>query len=73
MGISRNLIVTLSFGNILLEFLMKLVEVSDKVMCVCRSEITLRMNGNVRMIALVGKEGRDSSGCTWCIVECELG
>src|SRR6266481_1035105 len=68
-GISRNLIATLSFGNILFEFLMKLVEVSDKVTCMCGSEIVLGMNGNVRMIALVGKERHDSSGCTWRIVE----
>ena len=67
--ISGNLIVVLSFGNILLEFLVKLIEVSDKVMCACRSKIVLRMNGNVWMITLVGKEGRDSSSCT---VEGEL-
>ena len=73
LGISRNLIMMLSFGNVLLEFLVKLIEVSDKVTCACRSEIVLEMNGNVRMIALVGKEGCDSGGCTWHIVEGELG
>src|SRR6266481_10221963 len=72
LGISGNLITTLSFSNVLLEFLMKLVEVSDKVTCVCGSEIALGMNGNVQMIALVGKEGHDSGGCTWRIVEGEL-
>ena len=73
LGISGNFITTLSFGNILLKFLVKLIKVSDKVTCVCRSEIMLRMNGNVRMITLVGKEGCDSSSCTWVIVEGELG
>src|SRR6266481_4875755 len=72
-GISRYLLTVLSFGNILLEFLVKLIEVSDKVMCMCGSKITLRMNSNVQMIALIGKEGHNSSGCTWHIVEGELG
>ncbi len=63
----------LSFGNVLLEFLMKLIEVSDKVTGTHGSEIVLGMNGNVWMIALVGKEGHDSGGCTWRIVEGELG
>jgi|SRR6266481_1178990 len=71
-GISGNLVTTLSFGNILLEFLVKLVEVSDKVTCMCASKITLGLNGNVQMITLIGKEGRDSSSCTWHIVEGEL-
>ena len=73
LGISGNLIMMLSFGNVLLEFLVKLIEVSDKVTCTCGSNIMLRINDNVWMITLVGKEGCDSSSCTWVIVEGELG
>jgi hypothetical protein len=72
-GISGSLVTTLGFGNILLEFLMKLVEVSDKVTCACGSEIALGMNGNVWVVTLVGKEGRNTGGCTWRVVEGELG
>ena len=71
-GIRRNLVAMLSFGNILFEFLVKLIEVSEKVTCACRSKNMLGMNSNVRMIALIGKEGHNSSGCTWHIVEGEL-
>ena len=30
------------------------------------------MNSNVRVVALIGIEGHNTSGCTWRIVVCEL-
>jgi len=56
-GISRNLVSTLSFSDMLLKLLMQLVEVSDKVTCVCGSEVTFWMNCKVRMITLLAKKG----------------
>ena len=31
------------------------------------------MNSNVWVVALIGIEGRDTGGSTWCIIVCELG
>ena len=30
------------------------------------------MDSNVRVVALIGIEGHDTGGCTWCIIVCEL-
>src|SRR5882724_13364291 len=67
-GISGNLVSTLSFSDMLLKLLVQLIEVSDKVMCACGSEVMFRVNGKVRMITLVGKEGCNSGSGTWSIV-----
>src|SRR5882672_9577299 len=71
-GISRSLVSTLSFSDVLPKFLMKFVEVSDKVTSACRSEIALRVNCEVRMITLVGKEGCNAGSGTRSIVVSEL-
>src|SRR5882724_11600366 len=55
-GISRSLVSTLSFSNVLLKLLVQLVEVSDKVTCACRSEVAFQVNSKVRMVTLFGKE-----------------
>ena len=31
------------------------------------------MNSNVRVVALIGIEGCNTGGCTWCVVVCKLG
>src|SRR5882672_8018161 len=67
LGISGSLVSTLSFSNVLPKFLMKFVEVSDKVMSVCGSEVVLRVNCEVWMITLVGKGGCSASSGTWSI------
>src|SRR6267142_2798621 len=41
LGISRSLVSTLSFSDVLLKFLMKFVEVGDKVTSACGSKVTL--------------------------------
>src|SRR5882724_10218739 len=71
-GITRNLVSTLSFSNVLLKLLVQLVEVSDKVTCVCGSEVAFWVNGKVCMVTLVGKEGCNASSGTRSIVVSEL-
>src|SRR5882724_8722033 len=56
-GISGNLVSMLSFSNMLMKLLVQLVEIGDKVTCACRNEVAFWVNGKVRMITLVGKEG----------------
>src|SRR5882724_4690326 len=71
-GISGSLVSTLSFSDVLLKLLVQLVEVGDKVTCVCRSEVMFWVNGKVRMITLVGKEGCNASSGTRSIVVSKL-
>src|SRR5882724_2340524 len=47
-GISGRLVLTLSFSDVLLKLLVQLIEVSDKVMCMCRSKVAFRVNCKVR-------------------------
>jgi len=71
-GISGSLVSTLSFSNVLLKLLVQLIEVSDKVTCVCGSEVAFWVNGKVCMVTLVGKEGCNASSGTQSIVVSEL-
>ena len=72
MGISGSLVSTLSFSDVLPKFLMKFIKVGDKVTSTCGSEVVLRVNCEVRMITLVGKEGCNAGSGTWSIVVSEL-
>src|SRR5882724_12671304 len=67
-GISRSLVLTLSFSDVLLKLLVQLVEVGDKVTCMCRSEVAFRVNGKVQMVIFVGKEGCNAGSGTRSIV-----
>src|SRR5467141_2863275 len=71
-GISGSLVLTLSFRNVLPKFLMKFVEVGDKVTSACGSEVVLRVNCEVRMITLIGKEGCNAGSGTRSIVVSKL-
>src|SRR5882724_4820323 len=71
-GISRSLVSTLSFSNVLLKLLVQLVKVGDKVTCTCRSKVTFRVNSKVQIVTLVGKEGCNASSGTRSIVVSEL-
>jgi len=71
-GISGSLVSTLSFSDVLPKFLVKFVEVGDKVTSACGSEVALRVNCEVRMITLVGKEGCNAGSGTRSIVVSEL-
>ena len=72
LGISWSLVLTLSFSNMLPEFVVEFIEVCDKVTSACRSEVALRVNCEVRMITLVGKEGCNAGSSTRSIVVSEL-
>ena len=63
----------LSFSHVQPKLLVQLIKVSDENLGVCQCEVALRVDGDVRMITLVGKEGGNSSGSTRGIVVCELG
>ena len=54
LGICSYLVVMLGISYMCLELLVKLIEVCDKVMCTCRCEVALRMNGNVWVVTFVG-------------------
>ena len=58
-GISWNLVAMLGISYMLSELLVKLIEVSDEVTCTSGRKVTLRMNSNVWVVALVGKEGHN--------------
>src|SRR5882672_3214084 len=71
-GIRGSLVSTLSFSDVLPKFVMKFVEVGDKVTSVCGSEVMLRVNCEVQMITLVGKEGCNAGSGTRSIVVSKL-
>src|SRR5882724_9461448 len=73
LGVGGWLVLALSFGHVQLKLLVQLVKVSDKNLGTCRCEVTLRVDGNVQMITLVGEEGGNSGGSARGIVVCELG
>jgi len=60
--------VMLGISYMLSELFVKLIEVSDKVTCASGCEVTLGMNSNVRVVALVGKEGCNTGRSTGHIV-----
>jgi len=72
-GIGRCLVVVLSFSNVQPKLLVQLVEVGDENLGACQCKVTFRVNGDVQMITLVGKEGCNASGSTQGIAVCELG
>ena len=63
----------LGISSVLLELLVKLVEVSDEVLGTSQSKVVLGVNSDVRAVALVSIEGCNTGGRTWHIVVCELG
>src|SRR5882724_11369631 len=71
-GISRSLVLMLSFSDVLLKLLVQLVDVGDKVTCACGSKVAFWVNGKVQMVTLVGKEGCNASSGTRSIVVSEL-
>src|SRR5882672_10327711 len=71
-GISGSLVLMLSFSNVLPKFMVKFVKVSDKVTRACGRKVTLRVNCEVQMITLVGKEGCNGGSGTRSIVLSKL-
>src|SRR3979490_843939 len=71
-GVGRGLVCLLGSEDCSVEFLMKFVQVHYEVLSSQRSEITFGMDGEVRVVAFIGKEGRDSSHSTGSIVEADF-
>src|SRR3979490_1888071 len=67
-GVSRDLVCLLSIENSSAKFLMKFVQVHNKVLSSQRSKITFGMDSEVGVVAFIGKERRDSSRSTERIV-----
>ena len=67
-GVSRSLVSTLSISYMLPKLLMQLVKVCNEVPSTGGSEITFQVNCEVRVVALIGEKGHDSSSSTGCII-----
>ena len=67
-GVSQGLVCLLSIEDSLVKFLMKFVQVHNKVFSSRRSKVTFRMDGEVWVVAFIGKERRDSSRSTGSII-----
>ena len=72
-GISGCLVLALIFGNVQPKLLVQLVKVGDKNLGACRCKVMFRVNSDVWVITLVGKEGCNASGSTQGIVVCKFG
>ena len=62
LGIGRNLVSVLGFGNVQLKLLVQLIKVGDENLSTCQCKVAFRVNGDVWVITLVGKEGCNASG-----------
>ena len=56
MGVCRALVTFLGFGDVLLEHSVKFIEVCYEISDPGRGDVTIRVNGNGRVIAFVGVE-----------------
>jgi hypothetical protein len=54
------------------EILMELIEVHSKISCLGGSKVSFQMNGDVRVITLVGKEWGNASGGIRSVIVGEL-
>src|SRR3979490_1236703 len=60
-GVCQGLIQLLSIKDGSVKFLVKFIQVHNKVLSSGRSEVTFRVDDDVQLVAFVGKERRDSS------------
>ena len=65
-------VLDLSVGDGLSELSVKFIQVDGEFASASGGEVTFGVNGDVRMIALVGKEGQNSGGDVWSVVVHEL-
>src|SRR5882672_4579235 len=63
--IGRSLVSSLGFGYVLPEFMVELVEIGDKIACMCGGKVTLGVNSEVWVITLIGKEGHNAGSGSW--------
>jgi hypothetical protein len=66
------LVALLGLSNLFSKFLVKLIQVDSHFSGECGGKVALRMNGDGRVIPLVGEEGRDASGSARGIVVSKL-
>src|SRR3979490_3203077 len=71
-GVGQGLVCLLGSKDCSVKFLMMFVQVHNEVLSSRRSEITFGMDGEVQVVAFIGKEGQDSSRSTGSIVVGEL-
>ena len=66
--VGRSLVSELCFTDILLEMLVEFLEVDCEFMSASGGEGVFGVNGDVRMVALVGEEWRDTRSIAWGVV-----
>ena len=66
------LIALLGLGDSDFELGVKLVKIDGKLSCSGRSEVSLGMNGEIRVVTFVGEERRNSGSSVWSIIVSEL-
>ncbi len=67
-GIRKALVAFLSFRDVLSEHLVKFIEICYELSCPSGSDVTIRVNRDGRVVALVGVEGGDTSGSIQSVV-----
>jgi len=72
-SISQDLVSRLSEFDLLFQLDMQLVKVNSEVMSLRGSEVSFRVDSDVRMVSFVREERRDTCGSVWGIVVGEFG
>src|SRR3979490_3119377 len=67
-GVCQGLIQLLSIKDGLAKLLVKFIQVYNKVLSSRRSKVTFRVDGEVWVVAFIGKERKDSSCSTGSII-----
>lgn len=67
-SVSGDLITLLSFSDVSPEFLVKFVQINGKLSSTSRSEVSFRVDSDVRMITFVGEERGNTGGSGGSIV-----
>ena len=71
-SVGRHLVVFLSCLEAIHKVTVKFIKVSHELMCMGRSDINIMVDIQCGVVALVGKEQRNTSRCVRSIVVCEL-
>ena len=72
-GVCQTLIMLLGGRDHLPKFLMELIKVDHKVMCMSANKVMFGMDGNIGMVAFIGEEGQDACSSARGIVVGKLG
>src|SRR6266581_3656856 len=71
-GICRALVMFLHVVHLFMEELVEGVEIDGVLLCAYRSQVSLWMDGEVGVVAIVGEEGGDACGSIRSIIVCKL-